>query len=469
MIFLYTILIALLSPTIYYIANKASKNSIQTLNWFEKAAFGLVSSFLLFSIYLFIIGILKIPYSRMVVIIPLIINIVFLLMLLITKRLTIEIKITKPDWTIKNIMIIILSMALITYLLYSISTSISNFLLYPDEFSAWALNAKNIFLGKRMDYFINTGLENYPNLLPLLYSGFYFFIDRINESGIRIFSSIYMIICILGLIGIGKRKKINMFYLLTFLLFIIISYDSFFSILSSSYGDIPFLTTYTLGTLYLIEWLVGERKNSYLYISSVNLMSCCFMKTDGLYLMAFTIFLFILFCCFYKQFKLKKVGLKVAVMYNVSILWLPLLWKIYNKLANFPTNLKAGAGSVFELHLEYGISLFQNMTQQFYACLPWVLILCIIIIGYVAFYHKLNREDKQYINMCLLAFLANVVFLILCYLFVFSGEAVIAASFIRYLTRVIMIAVMATLVMLKPFDQIASINSKEKSLKRIKK
>lgn len=48
------------------------------------------------------------------------------------------------------------------------------------------------------------------------------------------------------------------------------------------------------------------------------------------------------------------------------------------------------------------------------------------------------------------AVFANIAFLILCYIFVFGGEAIIAASFIRYYTRVIMIQIVVSVLLLKP-------------------
>ena len=48
------------------------------------------------------------------------------------------------------------------------------------------------------------------------------------------------------------------------------------------------------------------------------------------------------------------------------------------------------------------------------------------------------------------AVLANIAFLILCYILVFGGEAIIVASFIRYYTRVIMIQIVVSVVLLKP-------------------
>ena len=92
------------------------------------------------------------------------------------------------------------------YIVYFIGVAVSNKLVFIDEFSVWALNAKNIFIGKKMDFFINTGLENYPNGLPLLYSGFYVLIDGIKENFIRIFSGIFLIINLLNIIGLCKKR-----------------------------------------------------------------------------------------------------------------------------------------------------------------------------------------------------------------------------------------------------------------------
>ena len=459
MIFIYLILILLFSPNIYSIFKIILKDEINVLNKEEKLCFSIISSFLLYVLYLFVVGIINIKYNRIVVVVPFVINIIILIfnknfwnglrqLLKINKNPMKSYKLTP-----KSLIYCLLVFSVTIYLTYIISTAISNFLSFPDEFSVWALNAKNIFIGRKMNFFINTGLENYPNFLPLLYSGFYFFIDKIEENSIRIISGIYLSLCVVGLIGFGKRKKINLNYMLIFIMLCIILYGTFADISSSSYADIPFMTTYTFGILYFIEYLVSNRNKTFLAISSISFMSCSFMKTDGLYLMAFNLFLSLLYGPFSKIFKLKRISPKESVVYNLLIFLLPVTWKIYNKLADFPTNLVAGAGSVFELHLEYLIGLFTNMTSQFYDCIPWVIVLIILLIGYLIFYNKLSKADQEFINLCCFTFFANLMFLILCYLFVFGGEAIIAASFIRYLTRVIMIMIMASLIMLKPINK----------------
>lgn len=450
MIFLYLFLIFCIGPTFLYLLNHFHIMPLDKLNFFEKVSFSMIISLLIFILYLFIAGVITIPYSNTLVISFLILNVIILLWLIFSKRIKINLNRKKFKIKAKDFLILIPLTGIIIYLIYFIFQSISFNPLYPDEFSAWLLNAKNIYIGKKMNFFINTGLENYPNFLPLLSSGYYFFIEQIAENEVRIFSSIYLIILLIGLVGLAIRKKLCIKIMLTLFLFTIIFYEGFFSISTSSYGDIPFMVTYTLGMLYLIEWLTCERDKSLLIISSTNLMCSCFIKTDGLYLMAFNIFLFIIFTFAHKQFKLQKVSIKEAMIYNISILLLPIAWKLYNIICKFPTDLETGAGSSVELNLEYTVSLLQNMTSQFFSCLSWVLLLFIALIGWCFTYPKLHQKNKNFVILSCLTILANILFLILSYLFVFGAEALIAASFIRYMTRVIFILLIVALLLIEP-------------------
>ena len=92
----------------------------------------------------------------------------------------------------------------------------------------------------------------------------------------------------------------------------------------------------------------------------------------------------------------------------------------------------------------------QNITIQFYKDNAVVLLMGIISGSMFITYYKLDKKDKLYVVIALGAILVNIAFLILCYIFVFGGEAIFAASFIRYYTRVIMIQVVTSTVLLKP-------------------
>lgn len=452
MIFIYLLLIFSIGPNILYLLNKCGIISLKKLNNYEIISTSMLLSLLTFVLYLYIVGMMSIKYTNILVTSFLMINVVVLLYLILFKKIKLTINVKHLKFNKEIIFTIILLSGIIIYLMYFISKSISIHPIYPDEFSAWLLNAKNIYIGRKMTLFMNTGFENYPNFLPLLSSGYYLFVQKIVENDVRIFSSIYLIITLIGMLGFAKRKKIDTLKLLIMFLFVISSYSIFMNIVPSSYVDIPFMATYTIGMLYLMEWLSGNRSNELLVISSISLMSTCFMKTDGLYLMAFNIFLFVIFMFFHKKLKLKKVEVKTAIIYNLSVLWLPITWKLYNIICHFPNKLETGAGSVFELHLEYTVSLFQHMTSQISGCITWLILLTIGIIGWYLNYHKLNKKNKIFVVLALLTVLANILFLIVCYYFVFGAEALIAASFIRYMTRIVFIMAMICLLLVSSSD-----------------
>lgn len=452
MIYIYIILIFFIGINLMYLTNRFNLLQLKSFNGFEKVAFALTSSILVFVLYMFILGVLSIEYNQILIIGFLILNLFVSIYLLLSKKICF--KISKPNFRKRDIPLIILGLCTTIFVIYYIFSSISTNLIYPDEFSAWALNAKNIYIGKKMNFFINTGLETYPNFLPLLNSGYYFFIDNIAENEIRIFSSIYIIILLLSLIGFCKRNKLDISKLLVCCLIVFLTYDGFSDIATSTYGDIPFMCTYTIGMIYLIQWLEIDRKKEFLIVSAINLMSCCFMKNDGLYLMTFNFFLFLIYAFFSKLFGLKKVKLKESLIYNGVILSLPVAWKIYTIVCKFPADLAAGAGSSFALNLDYTVPLFQNMTSQFFNCIPWVLFLLILIICWFYLYNKLDTKNKHFIVLALMTLLANLAFLILSYLLVFGAEALIAASFIRYMSRVIFIMIVVVLMVLKPIDKL---------------
>ena len=428
MIFIYLILLLAIGPTFLQIINNKSNINIDKLNVYEKISLSIISSLLIFVIYMFIWGIVC-KYS-IYLFVPLVINFIYQLVNLIYKILKRkwEINILKTKWTIPNLITLTLGISIIFWIIHYMFGSITSFEIYPDEYAVWLLNPKNIFLGKKMTFFMNTGLEIYPNFLPLLSSGYYFLIDAIEETGVRIFSSIFMFISLFGLTGLAKRKNINVNYILALLIFMFISYGVVPSIMISTYGDIPFVATYTLGMLYLFEWLVGERKKEYLLISIVNMMAYSFIKTEALYLVLFSIALLVLSSVFYKKLKIEKINNKSIITYSSLLLMLPIAWKVYNILAKFPTRLLIGGTGV---NLQYIPSLLTNMTIQLMDCMPWVITIVVFMTCIVLFGHKLTSKQQKFIVLGLITIVANIVFLIVSYIAAFGADAEIAASFIR--------------------------------------
>lgn len=447
MIFIYIILLLAIGPTFLQLINNKNNINIDKLNAYEKISLSMISSLLIFVIYMFIWGIIC-EYS-IYLFIPLVINFLYQLLNLINKILKRKwhVNIFKIKWTITNLFTLVLVISIILWIVHYMFLGLINFEIYPDEYAVWLLNPKNIFLGKKMTFFMNTGLEIYPNFLPLLSSGYYFLINTIEENGIRIFSSIFMLISLFGLMGLAKRKKININCILLLLIFMFISYEVVASIMFSSYGDIPFVVTYTLGMLYLFEWLVVERKKEYLVISIVNMMAYSFIKTEALYLVLFSIALLVLSSVFYKKLKIEKINNKSIITYSSLLLMLPIAWKVYNILAEFPARLTGVVG----VNLQYTPSLLANMTIQLMDCMPWVITIVIFMISIILLGHKLTSKQQKFIVLGLITIVANIVFLIVSYIAVFGAEAEIAASFIRYMTRLYFIMIFITAISITPF------------------
>ena len=460
MIILYLMLIISIGINFFAILKYFNFIDIQKLNFFEIASIIITNGFVIFTLYMFMIGIFRIKYE-IYIFVPIIIcsifSFIYLIKILINnfkKKKKITLKIHKNN--IYNVIIyLVLIMANLNILIFFSTKAISNKLVYPDEFSVWGLNAKNIFLGKKLTMFMNTGLENYPNFLPLLYSGFYIFIGNVEENLPRIFSSIFLFINLINLLGIAKRLKIDYKYVLIGNLFIITYFTESMAYATSLYSEYSFMAMYTMAIEYLMFYILSndntERKN-FLLISIFNMIGSCWCRQDGLYLFAFNIFVLLLISFINNNIKVKKIALKDFLFYISSVLSVPIIWKLWTIIANYPKDLAFGAGSKVELHLEFLVPLFQNMTQQFFNDIPSIVLLGLLIVGMFFYFEKAQEKEKIIVIFNILACLANIAFLIICYLFVFGGEALVAASFIRYCSRIIMIQFITILILFKPIE-----------------
>lgn len=446
----YLILIFCFGFSLSIVLDKLNIVSIKKLNIFEYLAYFPTLGFFGLSIYMFIYGALKIKYTNSMFICVAIFSIIISLYYLITKKINLNIHI---DLNIikKNYMTIITIILLTLNIIYLISYSTSNNLMFPDEFSVWALNAKNIFLGKKMTFFINTGLEIYPNFLPLLYSGFYIFIDKISESNIRVIPVIFYLLLTFGMIGLGKKHNIKIWKIILANLFILNSYTGFVSIVASAYGDIPFACGYTIGMLYFFEWLIFDEKKENMFLSILFLNTACWTKTDGLLMiLPFNAFVIILYILFKKRIKIPtNYSIKKLILFLLSSVSIGIIWKGYTIVNSFPTNLSAGAGSTFKLEISYLEPLLRNMTSQQFSTWPWILFLVSCIVLFLKKFDKMKATSKVYFILLILTVLFTMVFMFACYLFIFGGEALIAASYVRYLTRAIFIMAFAVLYILE--------------------
>ena len=460
MIILYLVLILSIGINFFVILEHFGVIDIRKLNLFEIASFIITNGFILFTLYMFIIGIFGIKYE-FYIFVPIIICSIFSLLYIIKLLIKFQKYFKKMSFKIQkekifNIIIyLVLIFTNLNILVFFSTKSLTTKFVYPDEFSVWGLNAKNIFLGRKLDFFMNTGLENYPNFLPLLYSGLYIFIGRIQENLPRIFSSVFLIINLINLLGIAKRLNLDYKYVLFGNLFISTYFTESRAYATSLYSEYSFMAMYTMAIEYLILFILShekaERKN-FLCISILNMIGSCWCRQDGLYLFAFNIFTLLIILFINKNIKVEKITLREFIFYISTVLIVPITWKIWTIIANYPKELAFGAGSKFELHLEFLVPLFQNMTQQFFNDIPSVILLGLLILGMFFYFERLEQQEKIIVIYNLLACLANIAFLIICYLFVFGGEAIVAASFIRYCSRIIMIQFISILILFKPIE-----------------
>lgn len=444
----YLIIILSFGFSLSLLFNRLNFINIKKLNFFEYTSYFAVLGFFAFSIYMFILGVLHISYNRIMFLFIIAFNIIMIVLYLIQLKKQKKNINTKLLMTKENILTLIVTILFILNVIFLIVVATSHNLTYPDEFSVWGLNSKNIFLGKKMTYFINTGLEIYPNFLPLLYSGFYIFINEIQENLVRVIPSLFFIILTLGMIGLAQKHKIKPWKIILANLFILNYYTAMIDITSSTYGDIVFSCCYTLGMLYFFEWLIFDESKENMLLSLLFLNCACWTKTDGVLMIAsFNAFIMITYHLLNKK-KLKistNHNIKISCIFYVLSLLTGIVWKLYTVLASFPTELSAGAGSVFQLEIGYLEPLLKNMTLQQFSCIPWLILLILSIIYFFKKWDLMNKSSKIYYIFLILTVIFSMAFMFVCYLFIFGGEALVAASYIRYLTRAIFIMVFAVL------------------------
>ena len=451
MIYIYLFILFIFGISIEIFLDKVKIINLKEMQKLEVISLGMTLGLILYTLYMFFIAIININFSFYIIVPIIILDIITLIYILkkinVIKKYICAKKYFKKEYLITGCLLSIFSI----YIIYLISCAKSNFLQYPDEYSAWALNAKNIFLGKNMKLFINSGFETYPQFLPLLYSGYYFFVGKIIENDIRVFSAIFIILSLINLIAVSKRLKLNINFIILLFNFILMKYTGIFELSTSIYADIPFMCLYFNSIIYLIEWLLSDKNSKELaLISLVNTIGICWCKTDGKFLIFLNIFIILINYIFSEKMNIKRKKISTIILYCISIMILPITWKIYTSIEKFPTELVVGAGSKFEIHFEYIINLFTNMSKQFFENMPWLVLSILGFIGILFFVEKLNNQEKKYLINLFVVIVGNVSFLIVCYICVFGAEAMIAASFIRYMTRIILVQLIFSMLALKP-------------------
>jgi hypothetical protein len=401
---------------------------------FEMLAFIFSMGFLLFTIYMFIIGFIGIKYSSNIFI-PLYLNSVYAIFYVINmvkNKKYMSVKHYKTNMsTMEKYINIVLTIIIILIFISFLVKALSSFLVYPDEFSHWGLQAKNIFIGKKMNTFTPTGIESYPNFLPLLYSGYYFLTSSINENMIKIFSTIFCVLTYFNCMAICFRRNLNKTYFSALFLVFLMGYATIVQISSSTYADIPFMCFYSTGVIYLLEYLLTGNKN-FMVISIFNVIGSTWVKTDGLYLLMYTL-LFIIFArILFKKLDFSKTKWSDVLKYILFAISLILAWRIYIIIFHFP----AGVGAGIEIRPDYFIAMSMAMRNQFFENPASSLYIILIMFSFLFLYNRLEKRDKTFVFSIMSFVIINIAFLALCYLVKFGAEGPIAASFIRYISRV---------------------------------
>lgn len=455
MIVLYLSIVIIFGFFIESVLEKIKIINTSKINNLERIAFSSLLGFLSFSWFILIIGILGIRLSFSLFYPIIICDFLYIVSLFFTKNNRPKEKNEKRDYKFWLLLI-----SFIILFLYFISYAYFHGLLYPDEFSAWALNSKRIFLEQKLNLFLNTGLETYPAFLPIIYSSFYMFVGKIVENAIRIIPGIIFLFFVINLFGLVKKHKIDESKFLFFIIFIMLTYTSFSHYTFSTYADLPFASFYTLGILYLFEWLLYDDCKTNMILSIIYMNGACWTKIDGLPMLVFNFGILILYYLIKRFSKLNiktNINWKKCIVYILGIVFVGIIWKIYTTtFVSAPNSGDSGLGIVF--NIQWLNPLLTNMWLQQFSEWTWAILIPTFIISIFLNWNNFDDAKKVYILFGVLCILFTILFLIICYLVQFGQEAIIAPSYIRYMTRVLFIMLFITLFSLKRDNKQNKIN-----------
>ena len=448
MILLLIIIIGLSGVFITFVLNRLKLINYSKINLLEYFSMTLFTGLLFFVMYILGLSFIKIDLDRFMFLPIYIIDFIsiFILILQFKKKEFLKLKFTKID-------LIPIFLFILLFIIYFFEAFSSN-LKYPDEFAVWALNAKNIFIGKSLEFNVNTGLENYPPLLPVLYSSYYIFVNEITENVIKTIPVIITFIGIIGIVGITNKKNISISKSLLSIIFIFLSYESLNVFMTCTYGDLPFSIFYTLGTIYFIEMLFSKDFKTNAFLSIIYYNACCLTKQDCIYMLSLNYFILILIYLFKNKLNdVNKLSLKKCIILFCLFAFSYLVWFIYTKVVNYPKLPVLGAES--GIGFKYLSLLIENMNNQMFGCVTFSIffVICVILMfNTLSFNNKKSKINSLY-TLSILAFVVFVpVFMFVCYMIMFGAEAETAASYIRYLTRIIFILDYLLLILFK-FNQ----------------
>ena len=298
----------------------------------------------------------------------------------------------------------------------------------PDEFSHWALQAKNIFFGKSINSYIGTGLEGYPNYIPELAASYYFLANILDDTSIRLISTIHLILLVFNFYYIATKMKLNKSVLKVLIIIFLGSMPVFKDLASSFYADVIFACYYGTSVMYLMVWASNRNKN-YFNLSILYLLGATWTKTDGFYLFIGQIIVLILI-----MLKNKQKNYKEIVKYSIFSGWLIILWKIYCIKVAMPNS-----NWNLSINPQYIKPMVESMFNQSFGLYTWVFINLLVILSILL---NIRSVKNDAILIGILVMLGNVLFLAISYICMFGAEAITAASYSRYISRIVPIEIL---------------------------
>ncbi len=441
MIILFVLFVLFVGYLVSHLFNKFKIIQFKNFCISEILTFSFIIGVILLIVYLILYG-LKYSYSFLMYIPLLIISIIGFIMFIFDFRSKKFLTLDKKDKNRKIVSILINTLLIISFIVLSI-LALTSKLNTPDEFSLWGRQAKAIYNIKGYLKLNESVGISYPLSMPLLYSSFYFFSGAEKCNEIRLISTIFLFFFSIMFLGRCKRKNYND-NLARFILLIFVSMNTITREISTTlYVDILIMLLYSMGFLYLCDYLTdGKKENVVLYLI-FNSFVCC-IKPDGFYLSIISTFTMILFLLIKKIFyykKIKKTDIFISIISFMSSSICYFIYRfIYKLLSKNP--LRYTAPSAYEpqrIKLEILNQAIENGARQIlsdFSIVSTILLLFVLVFILILYKKKIDNINISRICLCSMCFIFNLLFLYLAFIYQFGGEGILAPSIIRYMTRV---------------------------------
>lgn len=442
MIILFTIFILFLGYVFSHFLNKIKKLNFKNFSITEICSFSFIFGIIIFVVYLLIYGLLK-SYDKIMLIPLYIISLVGIILFIIDFKNKPFLIFNKANDKKRKIINIIINILLIFSFIFLSFISLKSELNTPDEFSLWGREAKAIFNLKGYLSLNNSIGISYPLTMPLFYSGFYFFADAEKCNQARLISTIITMFFSILFICRSKRKNYNDLLAKLLILFYVNMNMIMIEISTTLYVDTFIMLLYSLGFLYLCDYITEKKKDNIILFIILNSFVCC-IKPDGIYLSIISIFTFALFIVLKRIFfrvKINKNDIKIVLF---SIIFSGVCYFIYQSIykmlaRNQLRYIAADAYEVPRIKLDILNQSIDNGAKQMLTD-PSVISFIVIIITLVYLLLKkgirIEKSSGIKIFLCSMCFIFNLLFLYLAFIYKFGGEGVLAPSIIRYMTRV---------------------------------